>query len=140
VLAVGRHRTSVQAPGNVVVVQNAPQLGLLRKASVMISHCGLGSVKEAMVHAVPVVAIPLTLDQPGNAARIAHHGVGVPGDVQCTSAQLEAWIARGLSDPVIRGNAHAMQARFERVESGHAGAEFVETYMATADVAADASR
>lgn len=135
VLAVGRHRTSVQAPGNVVVVQNAPQLGLLRKASVMISHCGLGSVKEAMVHAVPVVAIPLTLDQPGNAARIAHHGVGVPGDVQCTSAQLEAWIARALSDPVIRRNAQAMQARFERVESGHAGAEFVETYMATADAA-----
>jgi UDP:flavonoid glycosyltransferase YjiC (YdhE family) len=140
VLAVGRHRTSVQAPDNVVVVQNAPQLGLLRKAAVMISHCGLGSVKEAMVHAVPVVAIPLTLDQPGNAARIAYHGVGVAGNVQCTAAELEAWIARGLSDAVIRRNVQAMQARFQRVESAGGGAQFVETYMAGADAAARATR
>lgn len=44
---------------------------------VFISHCGKGGVTEAKYHAVPVLAIPLFAEQPGNAKIIVSEGWGV---------------------------------------------------------------
>jgi len=63
-------------PGNPVVVPFAPQLRLLRLASLVITHAGLNTALEALAHGVPMVAIPIANDQPGVAARIQASGVG----------------------------------------------------------------
>ena len=63
-------------PGNPVVVPFAPQLRLLRLASLVITHAGLNTALEALAHGVPMVAIPIANDQPGVAARIRAAGVG----------------------------------------------------------------
>ena len=43
-----------------------------------IGHGGLNGVYEALYHAVPMVIIPLLLDdQKENAARVAHKGMGI---------------------------------------------------------------
>ena len=59
-------------PSNAIVVQQAPQLELLKRATVCITHAGLNTVLESLAQGVPQVAIPITYDQPGVAARIAH--------------------------------------------------------------------
>jgi len=46
-------------------------LELLKQTSVCITHAGLNTVLEALTQDVPQVAIPVTNDQPGVAARIA---------------------------------------------------------------------
>jgi zeaxanthin glucosyltransferase len=64
-------------PGNAVVVRHAPQLELLKGASVCITQAGLNTVLEALAHGVPQVAIPITVDQPGVAARVAEKKTGL---------------------------------------------------------------
>lgn len=63
-------------PENVILVNNAPQLDLLKKAALTITHGGINTVLESLYNGVPLVAIPLFGDQHGMAARIAWSGCG----------------------------------------------------------------
>ena len=64
-------------PGNAIIVNQAPQLELLKRASVCITHAGLNTVLESLAQGVPQLAIPVTFEQPGIAARIAAKRTGV---------------------------------------------------------------
>jgi UDP:flavonoid glycosyltransferase YjiC (YdhE family) len=57
-------------------VSSAPQIELLKRAVLCITHAGLNTALEALGQGVPMIAIPIGYDQPGVAARIAYHGVG----------------------------------------------------------------
>ncbi|MGB3650694.1 MAG: glycosyltransferase [Rivularia sp. (in: cyanobacteria)] len=63
-------------PGNPLVVEYAPQLELLQKAALTITHAGMNTTLESLTNGVPMVAIPVANDQPGIAARIAWTGAG----------------------------------------------------------------
>lgn len=63
-------------PSNTIVVRKAPQIALLKRAALCITHAGLNTALESLAQGVPMVAIPIGYDQPGVAARIAYHGVG----------------------------------------------------------------
>jgi zeaxanthin glucosyltransferase len=63
-------------PSNTIVVSSAPQIELLKRAVLCITHAGLNTALEALGQGVPMIAIPIGYDQPGVAARIAYHGVG----------------------------------------------------------------
>ena len=63
-------------PGNPIVVGYAPKIELLKKATLIITHAGMNTVLESLTYGVPMVAIPVSSDQPGIAARIAWKGVG----------------------------------------------------------------
>jgi hypothetical protein len=49
--------------GNPVVVEYAPQLELMRRSALAISHGGLNTVLEALSCGVPQVVIPVTWDR-----------------------------------------------------------------------------
>ena len=79
VLSIGKnlnHGHLGPIPANALVVRMAPQIELLKHAVLCITHAGLNTALEALAQGVPMVAIPIGFDQPGVAARIAHHGVG----------------------------------------------------------------
>ena len=63
-------------PANTVVVRRAPQIELLKRAALCITHAGLNTALESFAQGVPMVAIPIAFDQPGISARISYHGVG----------------------------------------------------------------
>lgn len=63
-------------PGSPIVVKYAPQLELLQKANLVITHAGLNTTLESLSHGVPMVAIPISLDQPGVASRLRWTGTG----------------------------------------------------------------
>ena len=80
VLSLGDHVDPKEIgplPTNAITVKYAPQLELLKRASVCITHAGLNTVLEALAQGVPQVAIPVTNDQPGVAARIADKKTGL---------------------------------------------------------------
>ncbi len=52
------------------------QLELLERSNICITHAGLNTALEALAQGVPMVAIPITNDQPGVAARITWTGAG----------------------------------------------------------------
>jgi MGT family glycosyltransferase len=69
----------VDYPSNVTVVEHAPQLDVLARASVMLTHGGMNSVSEALYFGVPLFVFPVGADQPDVAARVEASGVGIRG-------------------------------------------------------------
>src|SRR5262249_15015341 len=45
-------------PSNVMLVEWAPQLTILKRASLMITHGGLGTIKECIISGVPMIVFP----------------------------------------------------------------------------------
>lgn len=116
VVALGKGRAieSVgDAPENVMASSFIPQLGLLQRASLMITNGGLGTVKECIWFRVPMIVAPCKFDQPGNAARVVRHGLGRRVDVDRVSvAQLRTAVEACLGDARIGRNLAAMSATF----------------------------
>jgi MGT family glycosyltransferase len=133
VLATGRHLRPEQiapCPANVIVMERAPQLGLLKRARLMITHGGLGSVKECIAHGVPMLVFPLDIDQPGNGARVAHHGLGLSGSIgETTEASLLRMIDQVLGDASFVARTLAMQKALFALEESQPGVALVEGFL-----------
>lgn len=116
-----------RVPANAILVNGAPQFGLLRQAAVMINHAGLGSVRECIHFGVPQVAFPIGFDQPGAAARIAYHGLGVVGSFRDASAGLmHTLLSQVMQDCRFLARSQAMQEIFRTNERNQTGAVLVE--------------
>lgn len=85
-------------PANVRAVARAPQLSLLRRAALMLSHGGLNGIKEALYFGVPLLVLPFAWDQPGNAARVAFHQLGTMASWDDLSPNALAAIIRATLD------------------------------------------
>lgn len=97
-------------PDNVIVVDKAPQIELLRRSVLCITHAGLNTTLESLAVGLPLVAIPIAYDQFGVALRIAHHGVGEFIEIEKLSADaLEETIRKVISGPEYRRNARRFQ-------------------------------
>ena len=107
VLSVGRNVSDLgPIPANTIVVSTAPQIELLKRAALCITHAGLNTTLEALAQGVPLVAIPIGYDQPGVAARIAYHGVGEFVEIgNLTATRLSELIARVTTKPNYRDKA-----------------------------------
>jgi zeaxanthin glucosyltransferase len=123
------------APSNAVIVNQAPQLELLKRASVCITHCGLNTVLESLAQGVPQVAIPITFDQPGVAARIAAKRTGVTTQFdKLTPDHLSALLAKVLDNPVYRGNARNLQNAIAKTNGLSKAADIVESAFGLSNV------
>jgi MGT family glycosyltransferase len=71
-----RGGTLEDLPGDPLLVDFVPQLDLLEKTDLLITHGGHNTVMEALTRAVPMIALPRGADQPAMAARIEYSGVG----------------------------------------------------------------
>jgi len=92
-----------ELPGDPLVVEFAPQLLLLQRADLLITHAGQNTVLEAIGAGVPMVALPRGADQPGLAARIVHTGIGLRESFHRPDVnRLRGKIRRVLSEGVFR--------------------------------------
>jgi MGT family glycosyltransferase len=64
-------------PDNFLIRKSVPQVPLLRRASVFVTHGGMNSANEALYCGVPMVVIPQAGDQHLVASRIAELGAGL---------------------------------------------------------------
>ena len=119
-------------PGNPVVVSYAPQLELLQKATLTITHAGLNTTLESLRAGVPMVAIPITDDQPGVGARLQWTGAGevVPKN-HLSVPRLRTAIERVLNDESYRQHAIRLQAAIARSGGVIQAANIVEQAIAT---------
>lgn len=107
-----------------------PQSAVLARATICVTHAGLNTTLECLAQGVPMLAVPLTHDQPGVAARIEGCGAGLRlGPGHRSRRAIEAALARLLTEPQFRASARA----FAHSSSGWQGAwgavEQVETLM-----------
>ena len=102
-------------PGNPLVVKYAPQLELLQKAALTITHAGMNTTLESLTYGVPMIAIPVTNDQPGIAARIAWTGVGEMIDLgKLNSDNLRPMIQRVLGEKRYHEKSQKLQQAIEK--------------------------
>lgn len=74
-------RETIPEVWNVYLYGFVPQVQVLEYSDLFITHGGLGSVKESIYCRVPMLVYPLDYrwDQPGNALKVVHHGLGKAG-------------------------------------------------------------
>lgn len=113
--------------GDPIVVRYAPQLDLVKRASVVITHAGLNTVLESLAEGVPLVAMPLGNDQPGVAARVAAHGAGIVVSRRRIKAEkLRSAVRAVLEDAQFRTAARRLQAEMNRIDGLEVAANVIE--------------
>jgi zeaxanthin glucosyltransferase len=118
---------SDEIPSNTIVVRAAPQIDLLKRAALCITHAGLNTALEALAQGVPMLAIPVGFDQPGVAARIALHGVGEFIEVgNLTTRRLSDLIAKIKENPKYRDKAGWFQKVLSETRGLEVAADIVE--------------
>jgi zeaxanthin glucosyltransferase len=116
-------------PTNAIIAKRAPQLELLKQAAVCITHAGLDTVLESLAKGVPQVAIPVTYDQPGVAARIADKQTGVVSLDKLTADHLSTLLNEVLNDSTYRDNARKLQKAIAKANGFSVAADLVETSL-----------
>lgn len=133
VISLGGRRAELpQLPAGGIVVQYAPQVRLLNRAAVAITHAGLNSVMEAAAAEVPVLAIPITGDQFGVAARIAHTKMGevVPAS-NCDGPRVAAAARSILGTHAFRERASIIRDAIDRTHGAADAAVIIEAGLLT---------
>ncbi|MEM7456396.1 MAG: glycosyltransferase [Planctomycetota bacterium] len=99
---------------NVLAMGYAPQLEILKHSAAAICHGGITTINECIENGVPVIVCSTGhVDQPGCAARIEYHKLGVKLDIKAASpGALEQALDKALKDAVIVENVTKMQERF----------------------------
>lgn len=115
-------------PPSAVVVDYAPQLELLKCASLVITHGSANTVVESLLQGVPVVAIPLIFDQHGVAARLERTGAGISVQLkQARTRRLRSAIEMSLENPAYSEAAARMRDACIEAGGAERAAEIIES-------------
>jgi MGT family glycosyltransferase len=116
--------------GNPLVVSFAPQLEILKRAVLVITHAGLNTVLESLCEGVPLVAVPLANDQPGVAARVMARGACVVVPLQrLNAARLRKAVMLVLQDARYREAAQVLQRTIQRMDGSGRAADLIEQVL-----------
>jgi MGT family glycosyltransferase len=114
-------------PGDPVVVGYAPQLELIRRSVLTVSHGGLNTALESLQWGVPMVVLPVAYDQPGVGARVEWLGVGRSIPVgRLTVDRLRDAVRAVLGDPAYRKRAGRLQSCIEAADGLNRAADLIE--------------
>jgi zeaxanthin glucosyltransferase len=117
-------------PGAPMLVNYAPQLEILKRAALVITHAGINTVLESLSEGVPLVAIPLGNDQPGVAARLKARGAGVVVSRHgLTAARLRKAILRVLQDRRYRAEAQNLQKALRQTDGPALAADLIDQIL-----------
>lgn len=113
--------------GDPLVVCFAPQLEILKRAALVITHAGMNTVLESLAEGVPMVAVPLANDQPGVAARLKARGACVVvSRHRLNPARLRKAVRLVLEDARYRAAAQVLQRAIQQVDGPGRAAELIE--------------
>ena len=127
-------------PASAIVVSRAPQLELLKRAELCITHAGINTTLESLALGVPMVAIPVGFDQPGIAARIVYHGVGKSIPVASMNKEdLSGAIQEVLGNPRYRDAARRFQKTIAQSHGLDRAADVLERAFQSVDQSGETS-
>ena len=113
--------------GDPIVVKYAPQLEIVKRSAVVITHAGINTVLESLTEGVPLVCLPIGNDQPGISARVAARGAGVVVPRSRLNAKrLRSAVRAVLDDESYRCAARKVQASIQQIDGLELAAELIE--------------
>ncbi|OZM78184.1 glycosyl transferase [Pseudonocardia sp. MH-G8] len=129
-LSVGSHPGPARLgrpPANTLVRASVPQLQVLRRTAVFVTHGGMNSVLEGLVNGVPLVVLPQQFEQLVIGRAVADRGAAVVlrhnlSNRPVPPAALRAAVEQALTDPAHRTSARALAATLSADGGAAAGA------------------
>jgi MGT family glycosyltransferase len=119
-------------PGDPIVVGYAPQLDLIRRSALTISHGGLNTALESLAEGVPMVVLPVAYDQPGVGARVEWSGAGRSIPVgRLTVDRLRDAVRIALGNPAYRKRAGRLRSSIEAADGLNRAADLIEAAFGT---------
>jgi UDP:flavonoid glycosyltransferase YjiC (YdhE family) len=116
-------------PANVKILGMVPQLEMLRRAKIFITHGGFSSYREGVYFGKPMIVFPGWHDQPGNAVRVEYYNLGARGDMRTiTAPRLLSMIKKVLEDEKISESVARMQHRVRDSNELQAAISFIEEF------------
>ncbi|MFB5192822.1 macrolide family glycosyltransferase [Alicyclobacillus fastidiosus] len=106
ILSVGEQTSLAELgdiPANFIVRHYVPQLEVLQRTKLFITHGGMNSTSEALYYGVPLIVLPQNADQPVIARRVEEVGAGLHLHQEgLTAVELRVAAERVLKDASIR--------------------------------------
>jgi MGT family glycosyltransferase len=123
------------APANFIIAEAVPQLDILERSALFLTHAGLNSMHEALWFGVPMVAVPQQFEQLRNARSIEAAGAALVLDDQCygrpvTTAALRKAVDAVMADPGYRDRARALGQSLREAGGYQEAADRIETALA----------
>jgi zeaxanthin glucosyltransferase len=115
---------------NITVLNWVSQVDILKVATAALVHGGLGTIKECILHAVPMIVFPVTHDQPSNGKRIEYYKLGKVADFNNLRADLlEADILEIIASDTIMKNLADMRNAFIDLDKSNVGLNIIESLL-----------
>ena len=110
-------KEAADLPPNIVIMKWVRQDEWISKSDLVITHGGLGGIKECIFFGVPMIVVPMLRDQPENALRVVRHNLGRQIDANMLSADhLGRTICEVLDDRTIKERVTEMKTLFCNIE------------------------
>jgi UDP:flavonoid glycosyltransferase YjiC (YdhE family) len=138
-LLLTRHAQHVPAslPEGVVHVPSAPFSELLPRCAAIVHHGGIGTMAQGFAAGIPQLVMPMSHDQPDNAARACGLGVAEELPPKRFRGNLVAEALRRLLDsPEVARNCDAVAARLRDARPIERTCELIESLARPRDAAA----
>jgi MGT family glycosyltransferase len=117
-------------PANVTVMRWGAQTDILKVSSLVITHGGLGTIKESIYYGVPMIVIPVMFDQPRNAALVEYHNMGIRLQLkELSTDSLKSGILQVLNNSDMMDSTKRMQKIFQEKETSRTGVEIIERLL-----------
>lgn len=117
----------VALPGDPIVVAFAPHQKLIERSAIVVTHAGMNTVLTALGCGVPLVAIPITNEQPGIAARLARTQAGKTIQLDTLNeTTLREAISDVLTESSYRQNAQRLQQAIQSSGGVKKAADIIE--------------
>jgi MGT family glycosyltransferase len=118
-------------PDNVVARRSVPQLDVLGRAALFVTHGGVNSVNEALSFGVPMIVVPQGADQPMVARRVAELGAGLAlGERPVDSGSVMAAARRILTEPSFAATAAGLRDAQRDAGGAPRAANEIEAHLA----------
>lgn len=122
-------REIARLPGRPIVRPYVPQRAVLARASAAITHAGFNTVMDALTYAVPMVALPITFEQPATGARLERAGVAKVLQRRRTPKRVRSALEDVLGDEGFRTNAGSLQAEIASAGGVRRAADILEAAL-----------
>lgn len=130
VMAIGRESSIEELgeiPPNFIVVNYAPQVKLIEKANVVVTHGGVNSVNETLTYGKPMLVAYLGRDLIEMAQRIAFNGAGIRINARHANARkIKNAMVQLLTQPKYTRSAEGIMHSFNRCGGAKTAAGLIE--------------
>jgi MGT family glycosyltransferase len=138
VLAVGKSTNIAELgaiPSNFIVRPFVPQLEILQRADVFITHGGINSVHEGLYYGTPLILIPHQFEQLLNSRCVTAREAGLIIDDQIqhrpvTAERLRQSLQEVLDNPHYAENAKRIQKILRETGGFQQAVDVIQTYLA----------